>query len=1034
MSNSTATLKSTTAITPLPNRAFDPDAVRLFLKPLTPVQQGELARLDSTTKPPVLQPADVAAKAAKLVTSSRNEFGQVDNSQLAAKLVNASPEALREVQKFLTPVQLGELAREISALKPPVLKPADTSAMAAKLVASSRDESGQIDIPQLAAKLVGAPVEIIQEVTKLLTPEQQKDFGAELLRSTVSMQNSPTTQRFGSKIGGFFKDVGDVIVDTGKDFIDFVKRTFSDVADFFKNGVLGDVLDFTLFDGTPFHGVLGEALNITLFDGSIISGVLGDALNILRPDGTTIVWNPGDPFPTLGPIAAPPPPPPPPPPVTPPPPPPPPPPVTPPPPPPETTPQPSLPPPPETTPQPSLPPSNENETGDSVGNSIRDRINDIFDNINNQIQNSLQTANNHRQLHEEATQDSLNNVVNDQIDDFWNEARDGFKDFAALKFEPLQTFLENNLGNRAILSERFILGVGEGVLDGGIELAKGLTHLADNFGQFAEDLSIGGFLSDQLRGYSDRLPDWLNTYLQNTPSLDRGVESVHHIEQIADNIGAYVATRAKDPSKLKEDINEFLTENWDKLKEAHAAAKAEGPEAEAQWWGKTIGRGIFEIAATVVAAADVAKVAQATAGVAKIAIEAGVAYSATKLSEISSYATEIFEAAKLAGASEELSLASLEDLEAAQEKLELFQTFEEGNLPDTQASRDTIAKVNQAEIELTKTIEKAHRLETPNRNPGRGSITNPSVELTDPQQRLVDELTVHGKGKRYPDVTVQDIGKATARTGDEFAIFEKAGTDGAENQRIVLRGDASGINFPQGFIDAAVKGDWKLVAHSQPGTDLLSRTASDADQALLKALGQEKSVIINSNGRLSEFTQTVDKINLYEFGPNDAKAFNEAANTAESNATYKFGNYTYETDELGRVKSASGEIKIETGSRNNNLQAKIGKEGEEGDVGFHLIGNQFDAETNRLNVVSGNGVLNGNTKGIGSYGEFEASLKTLASEPGARVELDIDIKYDPNTADKRPTEFVARYRTYKGNGEWNAWMTRSFINKDPRLP
>ena len=279
MSNSTATLKSTTAITPLPNRAFDPDAVRLFLKPLTPVQQGELARLDSTTKPPVLQPADVAAKAAKLVTSSRNEFGQVDTAQLAKKLVNATPDVLREVQKHLTPVQQGELAREISTSKPDVLKPADTPAIAAKLVASSRDASGQINIPQLAVRLLGAPPEIVQEVKKLLTTVQQKELGSELLDLTISNQNAPVTQRFQlfpGKGGDFFRDkIIEPTQEYGEYFVDGVRHVFNTIQDFFT-GTVADAANAARDDIVGAFTGVGDTLK-NIFDGDIAKDFLAYA-------------------------------------------------------------------------------------------------------------------------------------------------------------------------------------------------------------------------------------------------------------------------------------------------------------------------------------------------------------------------------------------------------------------------------------------------------------------------------------------------------------------------------------------------------------------------------------------------------------------------------------------------------------------------------------------------------------------------------------------------------------------------------------
>ncbi len=1060
MSNSTATLKSTTAITPLPNRAFDPDAVRLFLKPLTPVQQGELARLDSTTKPPVLQPADVAAKAAKLVTSSRNEFGQVDNSQLAAKLANASPEALREVQKFLTPVQRGELAREISALKPPVLKPAnpvvtDPSAIAAKVVAGSRDESGQIDIPQLAAKLVGAPVEIIQEVTKLLTPEQQKSFGDELLRSNLSIQNAPLQQRFGSKIGGFFKDVGDVIVDTGKDFVDFVKRTFNDVADFFKNGVLGDVLDFTLFDGTPFHGVLGEVLNITLSDGSVISGVLGDALNILRPDGTTIVWNPGDPFPTLGPIAAPPPPPP-----------------------------PVAPPPPPVAPPPP-PPTIQEQAFDDATNAYNDVVTArkaYRENRSEETARALLFAGQNAQFSLDVAKakgvpaDKTDEIAKykDYVSDSSDIAREFLEESAYVgldaadqnRIDPFTQALDlkngefldrlkaDNNGNTeewasalngfadglnddAHFLKGFAIGVGSGFYD----TAKGAVEGVESAGKFiinnpGEALQAANIALNPISSiakYALGL-DPGASWVQNLVSVAKGDEKISISDftgVIEKNIDGYLNVHSleKEGSELLNDVGDYFKRNWDSLKDEHAAARAKGEAAEAQWWGEKTGRAVFEIASTVNAAGDVLKAGKALAGLTAVVSEgAELIEGAAELSKIEAAVSEITNAATAVHGNAELATSSASDLRAAEAELIELQK----RVPENSATASKITEARAA-------IDRAERdIATPRpKGPAYGT-GDATVNLSNKESGFLNDLQNIGDDVFYRGTTVSEanIAALTRSTGNEFAVFKNA-----NNELRIIRGDAHGINIDPQLKAELIRDGYKLELHSQTGYSLHELEASSEDQALLRDFGQTSSKIVNSNGDISTFdldsTSTSIVENITSTQNLNATQFDQIADSLDANTKYivrdntvttadgsNFTEYTYVTDSKGDLKRIEGQLKRVTNRPavrpNAGLQTQIGNEGvqsipgnaslpaNERDVGFHLLGDQFGGGINRANVVPGNAKLNGGTRGGWGYLENRFT-EIINNDPNTNIKFSIEVERGTEEIETRPSHFVYKY-------------------------
>lgn len=160
----------------------------------------------------------------------------------------------------------------------------------------------------------------------------------------------------------------------------------------------------------------------------------------------------------------------------------------------------------------------------------------------------------------------------------------------------------------------------------------------------------------------------------------------------------------------------------------------------------------------------------------------------------------------------------------------------------------------------------------------------------------------------------------------------------------------------------------------------------------------------------------------------DADAFNAAANNAAPNTRYEYGSYSYTTDAKGRVDVAEGRISLAPTGRNDpDLQADIGHEGRKTDIGFHIIGDRFGAQTNRLNVVPGNGKPIGDGQpnlNQGAYKRFENMVAKLAENPKNAVEVRIRAAYDDANASSRPDSFEASYRVNGG-----AWRTQTFVNK-----
>ena len=175
---------------------------------------------------------------------------------------------------------------------------------------------------------------------------------------------------------------------------------------------------------------------------------------------------------------------------------------------------------------------------------------------------------------------------------------------------------------------------------------------------------------------------------------------------------------------------------------------------------------------------------------------------------------------------------------------------------------------------------------------------------------------------------------------------------------------------------------------------------------------------------------------LKRFKFDNVDDFNRAANNAVPNASYEFNGYTWVTDERGRVKSAGGVVKVNAANARAGTDGVstviIGKDAvagaRTGDVGFHLIGDGFDAPTNRLNVVAGNGKrVVGNTNpnlNQGAYKAWENSVRDLARDPKNRVEMLVEPAYYKGNLTPRPDAFVAQYRVNGGE-----WQFEEFLNQ-----
>ncbi|WP_179636768.1 T7SS effector LXG polymorphic toxin [Terribacillus aidingensis] len=126
------------------------------------------------------------------------------------------------------------------------------------------------------------------------------------------------------------------------------------------------------------------------------------------------------------------------------------------------------------------------------------------------------------------------------------------------------------------------------------------------------------------------------------------------------------------------------------------------------------------------------------------------------------------------------------------------------------------------------------------------------------------------------------------------------------------------------------------------------------------------------------------------------------------NVKYESNGYRYQTDELGRISRAQGELKLQKGTRNSKHQLAAGNDDRiiapstRGDHGGHLIGTQFNGSPLIDNIVAMNGNVN-----VSSYKKLENTWAN-ALRHGQKVTVDIK----PVFADKleRPTRFEIKYK------------------------
>lgn len=145
------------------------------------------------------------------------------------------------------------------------------------------------------------------------------------------------------------------------------------------------------------------------------------------------------------------------------------------------------------------------------------------------------------------------------------------------------------------------IGQVKGVFEGGKEMVTGIISLAAKTIQYGVDNSMLGDAGDIARGLTGKMPGWLDEVI---PSSQRGEASTAALDAMGKGIHNYLTTHTR--GEVARDLGNALNNAWEGVKADHAAARAQGPEAEAEFLGRMTGRIGFEIAATFAGGAGIA--------------------------------------------------------------------------------------------------------------------------------------------------------------------------------------------------------------------------------------------------------------------------------------------------------------------------------------------------------------------------------------------------------------------------------------------
>ncbi|WP_139180841.1 T7SS effector LXG polymorphic toxin [Terribacillus halophilus] len=212
--------------------------------------------------------------------------------------------------------------------------------------------------------------------------------------------------------------------------------------------------------------------------------------------------------------------------------------------------------------------------------------------------------------------------------------------------------------------------------------------------------------------------------------------------------------------------------------------------------------------------------------------------------------------------------------------------------------------------------------------------------------------------------------------------------------------------------------DATLEERAWAGVFLFVKPAKVLDKVGSPFLSSTKKYIddlAESKGLPDAKTKKADKPDNYDGAPkkNTSSVIKDGSHFLDElklkpNVKYESNGYQYQTDELGRIVRAKGELKLEKGTRNSKHQLAAGNEDRihapstKGDHGGHLIGTQFNGSPLIDNIVAMNGNVN-----VSAYKKLEYSWAN-ALKNDQKVTVDIKPIFEGNI--ERPSRFEIKYR------------------------
>ncbi len=219
-------------------------------------------------------------------------------------------------------------------------------------------------------------------------------------------------------------------------------------------------------------------------------------------------------------------------------------------------------------------------------------------------------------------------------------------------------------------------------------------------------------------------------------------------------------------------------------------------------------------------------------------------------------------------------------------------------------------------------------------------------------------------------MNLSKIGKAVAKGGEAIEGAEKTAVEASKAERAAAR-----LAKGEEAVEVAAKRTAKMVVR-----DIVKVGAKKVGRKVKKLNDEAREMLKRAKNK----------------GPR--KAHFDGTHKLKPNATYKVNGYTYNTDHLGRIKSAEGNLKLKNGTRNATHQRKAGGTDRlKTDDGGHLIGTRFDGSGKIDNIVPMNSNLN-----RGEFKKLENSW-AKALENGQKVDVKVTPVYKGDSL--RPDSF-----------------------------